>query len=75
MPVGARFTSSLVLMPGMLPCRADRRVYSRVRSGHFCGMAEMLTPVSGNHGMPVKGELMCRATGRLHTEQHRLGLG
>ena len=41
-------------------------------SGHFCGMAEMLTPVS-NHIYILFLNLLMMYKGRLHEEQHSLG--
>lgn len=42
-------------------------------SGHFCGMAEMLTPVRAlRQQCPSHAD--SHSVGRLHPQQHRLGL-
>lgn len=41
-------------------------------SGHFCGMAEMVTPVSDSYDH--LDTFLIHYKGRLYEEQHRLGV-
>ena len=43
-------------------------------SGHFCGMAEMLTPVCSIFAMNSESNIQVLNTGRLHAEQHCVGV-